>query len=515
MKPREPNLADHYQRPYGMPRQVPTEPVHALDRAPAAKPRRQRRGAGSRPNAAVEAKYRERLDLLVLSMHTSVLYWMTAAYRQHEPVMAQDGDSNGLVELDNSGRIGFRSRVGNLLSTDGEMDAAVITLLKIARRLDRMGYSLGLRDVRIVPDRSKWHSYYDFGRDRIVTEGKFWRAPAAERLHMMLHEIGHRGQDADRSGYEKFKRLHENNLSSFEAMANPAHLRDERDGHLHDIAEEVWAESYARWCLGLPMPAELKEFWDARDSRGHAADNFRNGGLDSGLDGGDAVDRMPESADPSYGMDARPPAAFLKAAFARLRKRWEERFDDAASKLARWFAQSAATRSDERLRRILKDGGLSVKFTPTKAMRDVMEGTVQANVALIKSIPSQYLTQVEGAVMRSVQTGRDLHQLSNELRHELGVTKKRAAFIALDQNNKANAAMTRARQIELGIKQAIWVHSHAGREPRPTHLANDGQPYDVERGWFDPDPKVRKRIFPGTLPRCRCFSRPIIEGFKP
>ena len=48
-----------------------------------------------------------------------------------------------------------------------------------------MGYSLGLRDVRIVPDRSKWHSYYDFGRDCIVTEAKFWKAPAAERLHMM------------------------------------------------------------------------------------------------------------------------------------------------------------------------------------------------------------------------------------------------------------------------------------------------------------------------------------------
>jgi uncharacterized protein with gpF-like domain len=213
--------------------------------------------------------------------------------------------------------------------------------------------------------------------------------------------------------------------------------------------------------------------------------------------------------------DARPPAAFLKAAFARLRKRWEERFDDASLKLARWFAQSAATRSDERLRRILKDGGLSVKFTPTKAMRDVMEGTVQANVALIKSIPEKYLTQVEGMVYRSVQTGRDLHQLSNDLRHELGVTKRRAAFIALDQNNKCTSALTRARQIELKIDEADWMHSHAGKCKRPTHVANDGKPYDPAIGWFDPDPKVRRRIWPGELVGCRCFTRSRIKGFKP
>jgi uncharacterized protein with gpF-like domain len=213
-------------------------------------------------------------------------------------------------------------------------------------------------------------------------------------------------------------------------------------------------------------------------------------------------------------MDRRTPADHLRSAFARLRKRWEDRFDEAASKLARWFAQSAATRSDERLRRILKDGGLSVKFTPTKAMRDVMAGTVQANVALIKSIPEKYLTQVEGIVYRSVQTGRDLHQLSQDLQHELGVTKRRAAFIALSQNNMATSAMTRARQMELGMR-ANWMHSHAGKCKRPTHVANDGKSYDPAVGWFDPDPKVRRRIWPGQLPGCRCFSRTSIPGFKP
>jgi uncharacterized protein with gpF-like domain len=208
----------------------------------------------------------------------------------------------------------------------------------------------------------------------------------------------------------------------------------------------------------------------------------------------------------------RTPADYLRSAFARLRRRWEERFDDASLKLARWFAQSAATRSDATLRRILKDGGLSVKFTPTKAMRDVMQGTVQANVALIKSIPEKYLTQVEGFVYRSVQTGRDLHQLSNDLRHELGVTKKRAALIAHNQNNMATSAMTRARQMELGMK-AIWRHSRAGKEPRPKHVAADGRQYDPAVGL--PIGDNGQNVFPGQEINCRCWTQTVIPGFKP
>ncbi|MDB5605134.1 MAG: phage head morphosis protein [Bradyrhizobium sp.] len=120
-------------------------------------------------------------------------------------------------------------------------------------------------------------------------------------------------------------------------------------------------------------------------------------------------------------------------------------------------------------------------FKTTKAI--IMAATVGQQVSLIKSIPSQYFTDVEGLVMRSVQTGRDLGQLTKDLQEQFGVTCRRAAFIARDQNNKATASMTRARQDELGITQAIWVHSGAGKHPRPTHVAMNGTKYDVNRAW--------------------------------
>lgn len=208
------------------------------------------------------------------------------------------------------------------------------------------------------------------------------------------------------------------------------------------------------------------------------------------------------------------PARELKAAIEQLTRRWQDRFDAAAPKLAAYFAQSVAARSDKALAKILRDGGISVKFRMSAAMRDVMAATVESNVALIKSIPQEFHTQVQGIVMRSVQAGRDLKPMVRDLQKQFGVTRRRAEFISLDQSNKATSALQRARQVELGIEDGVWQHSHAGREPRPTHLANDGKKFSVAEGWFDPDPKVRERIWPGQLPRCRCTWRPVVKGFS-
>ena len=188
-------------------------------------------------------------------------------------------------------------------------------------------------------------------------------------------------------------------------------------------------------------------------------------------------------APPAMAQDA--PADNLARTVASLKRRWQANFDEAAEQLADWFAKDVEKRSSAALKRILKNGGYSVKFRMTKEMRDVLEATIQQQVGLIKSIPQKYLGDVEGAVMRSVQAGRDLEGLTKELEASYGVTRKRAAFIARDQNNKATGAMVRARQQELGLEYAIWMHSHAGKEPRPTHVKMNGKRFKIEEGMYD------------------------------
>ncbi len=215
--------------------------------------------------------------------------------------------------------------------------------------------------------------------------------------------------------------------------------------------------------------------------------------------------------EPEMAIDARP-ASVLRIVMNRLASRWLKKFDKAAIDLAKYFTDDVKARTDARMKRLLKDAGISVPFKMTAAQKDIAQATINANVSLIKSIPKQYLLQVEGIVMRSVQHGGDLHQLSNDLQKQFGVTKRRAEFIAHDQNNKATSAFTAARQRELGITEAVWMHSHAGKEPRPTHVKMDGKKYDVTKGMFDTAEK--RFIFPGELINCRCISRSVIPGFS-
>lgn len=212
---------------------------------------------------------------------------------------------------------------------------------------------------------------------------------------------------------------------------------------------------------------------------------------------------------PVLAQDENPARGLLRT-MRVLRKRWESRFDDAAERLAEWFARSVLRRTTLAMEKTLEAGKIPVvEFKMSAAARDAFNAVVGENVALIKSIAQQHLTAVETAVTRSVTTGRDLGSLAKALQHAHGVTKRRAALIALHQNNMASAVITRVRQQESGITTAVWVHSHAGKHPRPEHVAFDGKTYEVAKGaWLE-----ERWTWPGVEIGCRCFSKPLLAGF--
>lgn len=207
-------------------------------------------------------------------------------------------------------------------------------------------------------------------------------------------------------------------------------------------------------------------------------------------------------------MDASP-ARELRALMRKLTRRWQAKFDELAPKLAEYFAKDAADRVDGELKAMLKTAGFSVKFTTTKAQNDILQATIAENVSLVKSIAQTHLTNVEGLVMRSVQEGRDLGTLTKALEESYGVTRRRAETIARNQNNMATAALTRSRQVELGITKARWLHSAGGKTPRPEHVAFSGKTYDVSKGAY----LEEKWTWPGREINCRCVSIPVIPGF--
>ena len=208
-------------------------------------------------------------------------------------------------------------------------------------------------------------------------------------------------------------------------------------------------------------------------------------------------------------MDASP-AVFMRDAMRKLASRWTKSFDRIAQKLADRFSTDAMKNSDVSLRNALDTAGFTVEFKMTAPMNNALQATITENVGLIRSIPEKYFTEVEGLVMRSVARGRDLSFLTNELQKRYGITRRRAALIARDQNNKATSVMQSARQRSLGITQGIWRHSHAGKEPRPSHVKADGEKFDLNKGMY----LDGKWVMPGEEINCRCTWSPVIPGLN-
>lgn len=210
---------------------------------------------------------------------------------------------------------------------------------------------------------------------------------------------------------------------------------------------------------------------------------------------------------------ARPPSpsVLLQRALNRWGTTWTRRIETMADRIARDFATKNRNATQQAMKAKLAKAGFTVKFKATKATTSAFDAVVAENVGLIRSIPQKYLTDVQAAVWRSVMSGSDMKTLSEDLHEKYAISWRRASLIAKDQNNKAKAAMERGQRLENGLTEAVWMHSHAGVEPRPTHVAMNGEAYPVAEGMWDP--AVKKYIWPGTEINCRCTDRAVIPGF--
>ena len=208
---------------------------------------------------------------------------------------------------------------------------------------------------------------------------------------------------------------------------------------------------------------------------------------------------------PRMAMDAAPSTDMMKM-LRSLAKRWTKRFDEYAPIIAEAYLKSMFKASDSAMMAALKHAGWTVKFKMTPVMRDAFDAKLAENVGLIRSIPAQYLQQVEGSVMRGYSAGRDLKAIVDDLKRLYPEASNRAVLIARDQSNKANAVVVQARRQELGITEAIWQHSHAGKNPRPSHVAADGKRYTIAKGRLIDGNYIQ----PGEEINCRCTSRSVL-----
>lgn len=220
-----------------------------------------------------------------------------------------------------------------------------------------------------------------------------------------------------------------------------------------------------------------------------------------------------KEADPDIGFGHdESPTVTLRRALDKWGEKAIRKFNRASRDIARAFADKSMRDFDGRFRRILRNAGFTVKFRPTELMVETYRTVLAENVALIRSIPQKFLTDVESKVWIGVMKGSDMAGLEKAIKHSYGVTWRRAALIATDQTNKARAIMEETRRSELGITEAEWVSTGAGHVPRPEHArwGRERKRYKIKQGmWSEID---KQYVWPGTPIRCHCVSRSVFPG---
>ena len=220
--------------------------------------------------------------------------------------------------------------------------------------------------------------------------------------------------------------------------------------------------------------------------------------------------------DPAYALDDSVgdgnPASRARIILSGLMDKYDPLFRKWAKKAAKRMVERNLKHSSRQinksLREISKDFVVQPDFMSDR-LREITTASINEAVGLIKKIPEQYLTEVSGAVMRSIQPGGNgMQDLIPFLNDKYDQNIRHARLVAHDQTRKAFTNMSVEKADRAGIKEFEWRHSHGGRHPRKLHEEMNGNVYRLD----DP-PFIGKMYgkdvfgYPNQLPNCHCFMK--------
>lgn len=208
--------------------------------------------------------------------------------------------------------------------------------------------------------------------------------------------------------------------------------------------------------------------------------------------------------------DASPARTMIEALRAQS-ARWRKQMDEKAEEYALWFAaraNSAATAATKQS--LTAVAGFTVGMQMSRTVNNTLQAVIAENVSLIRSIGDVYFRDVERAVLTSVQRGRDVAGLADELEKIASVSRDKAVLIAVDQNQKATSEISRARMADSGCVYGRWRSSRRARHPRQSHQEADGEIFPLAEGLMIDG----KLTFPGMEINCGCRTEPVVPGYE-
>lgn len=137
-------------------------------------------------------------------------------------------------------------------------------------------------------------------------------------------------------------------------------------------------------------------------------------------------------------------------------------------------------------------------------LKEFMDTSVAENVSYISSISEEYAAKTEQIILRGIKKGSSSKEMRDELVEQIGMTEKKAQFIARDQTGSLFGDLTKNRHMEAGIPGFMWSDSGDSRV-RPLHVEYNGKYFSYD----DPNAPI-----PGADYNCRCVAIPEFDPEK-
>lgn len=179
-----------------------------------------------------------------------------------------------------------------------------------------------------------------------------------------------------------------------------------------------------------------------------------------------------------------------------------------ASQMVLKTARSNKDRFDKSVR--LATGVDLGSVISTEGLEDFVSLSISKNVSLIKSIPEEYLKQIEVIVNNGVVNGTKFNAIAKEIASKTNrKLSSRIKTIARNEVQTINSQLTLRRSDNLGIKRGIFLTSEDERV-RPCHDELNRVEFELKKGAWSKS--CGRFIQPGiTDINCRCSYSPIIE----
>ena len=139
----------------------------------------------------------------------------------------------------------------------------------------------------------------------------------------------------------------------------------------------------------------------------------------------------------------------------------------------------------------------------------LVDDWIEDNVELVKSVPSDALSELEKIVMDGWYNSRSTKSIMKDIQETFKTSKSKAKLLANDQTAKLCAKLTQYQQQDAGCEEYIWSASDDARV-RDRHRDLHGKKFR----WDDPpvvDEKTGRRCHPGEDYNCRCIAIPVFS----